>query len=212
MLSILIADDHTLFRRGLISLLDESGEFQVVGEASSGPEAVRLALERHPDVVLMDVHMPGGGGAAAVAQLRELLPNLPVIMLSVSDKDADLLDAIRAGARGYLLKNAESEELFDALRQVASGQVVLSPALAGVLFRHIAQDASALAKPEMPLSLRELEILRLVATGLTNREIAARLYLSENTVKTHLARILEKLNATSRSQAVEIARMRGWLT
>lgn len=205
---VLIADDHSLFRRGLISLLNETAEFTVVGEASSGPEAVRLAADLRPDVVLMDVHMPGGGGVDAVHSLRQTSPNLPVVMLTVSENDADLLKAIRAGARGYFLKNVESDELFAGLRRAAAGQAVLDSSLTGRLFGTI----SSLSGADSPLSLRETEILQLIAKGETNREIAGHLVVSENTVKTHVARILEKLGASSRSQAVALAKSHGWIT
>lgn len=209
---ILIADDHTLFRRGLVSLLNETGEFTIVAEANDGPEAVRLAERVAPDVVLMDVHMPGGGGLEAVGQLRALAPNIPVIMLTVSESDDDLLGAIRAGARGYFLKNAEADELYAGLRRAAAGEAVLDPTLIERLFNHVsAAGAQSPAGADTPLSFRETEILRLVAEGLTNREVAARLSVSENTIKTHLARIFEKLGTTSRSEAVASARARGWL-
>lgn len=207
---VLIADDHTLFRRGLVSLLNETGEFMVAGEAGNGPEAVQLAAALRPDVVLMDVHMPGGGGVEAVEQLSKTSPALPVIMLTVSDTDADLIGAIRAGAKGYFLKNAETEELYTALRKAVSGQAVLDPALTDRLFRHVAQTSSA--GEAAPLSFRETEILRLIAAGCTNREIAIRLSVSENTIKTHVARILEKLGTTNRTEAAALARQRGWLS
>jgi DNA-binding NarL/FixJ family response regulator len=206
---VLIADDHTLFRRGLVSLLIESGEFVVVGEASNGPEAVQLAEALRPDVVLMDVHMPGGGGVEAVERLSQVAPTVPVIMLTVSDTDADLVGAIRAGAKGYFLKNAETEELYTALRKAASGQVVLDPALTDRLFRHVAQTSQP--GEAAPLSFRETEILQLIADGCTNREIAQRLSVSENTVKTHVARIFEKLGTTHRAEAAALARQHGWL-
>jgi DNA-binding NarL/FixJ family response regulator len=207
---VLIADDHTLFRRGLVSLLNETGEFMVAGEAGNGPEAVQLAAALRPDVVLMDVHMPGGGGVGAVEQLSKTSPALPVIMLTVSDTDADLIGAIRAGAKGYFLKNAETEELYTALRKAVSGQAVLDPALTDRLFRHVAQTSSP--REAAPLSFRETEILRLIAAGCTNREIAIRLSVSENTIKTHVARILEKLGTTNRTEAAALARQRGWLS
>jgi DNA-binding NarL/FixJ family response regulator len=207
---VLIADDHTLFRRGLVSLLNETGEFVVAGEAGNGPEAVQLAAALGPDVVLMDVHMPGGGGVEAVEQLSKTSPSLPVIMLTVSDNDADLIGAIRAGARGYFLKNAETEELYAALRKAAAGQAVLDPALTDRLFRHVAQT-SPLGEAA-PLSFRETEILQLIAAGCTNREIAIRLSVSENTIKTHVARILEKLGTTNRTEAAALARQRRWLS
>ncbi len=190
----------------MTSLINETADFQVVGEVSSGPEAVRVALAQQPDLVLMDVHMPEGGGVEAVRQLREARPDLPVLMLTVSEKDGDLLEAIRAGARGYLLKNVDPEDLLKALRQAAVGQAVIDPALTERLFHHLQSSAA-----NSSLSLRETEILQLVAEGCTNREIATRLYVSENTVKTHIARILGKLDVTTRSQAVSLAHARGWL-
>ncbi|MEK7784357.1 MAG: response regulator transcription factor [Chloroflexota bacterium] len=211
MIRILIADDHTLFRRGLTSLLNETDEFKVVGEAGNGPEAVRLAAELRPDVVLMDIHMPGGGGVEAVKQLGETMPSLPVIMLTVSESDADLLNAIRAGARGYFLKNAESEELFTGIRLAPTGQSMLDPSLVGKLFQYLARSPATPVGADSPLSLRETEILRLIAGGRTNHEIAVQLSVSENTVKTHVARILEKLAITNRSEAVALARARGWI-
>jgi DNA-binding NarL/FixJ family response regulator len=203
---VLLADDHTLFRRGLASLLDESADFAVVGEAASGPEAVELADRLAADVVLLDVHMPGGGGVEAVAELIARRPDRPVLMLTVSERDEDLLAAIRAGARGYFLKNAEVEELFDAIRRVQAGEAVLDPDLTGRLFARLAG-----APAPSPLTLREGEILALMAAGRTNREIAAQLSVSENTIKTHVARILEKLEARTRSAAVARARREGWL-
>lgn len=208
---VLIADDHTLFRRGLASLLNETGEFQVVGEASSGPGAVRLVADLHPDVVLMDVHMPEGSGVDAVERLATVAPRVPVIMLTVSENDEDLLGAIRAGARGYFLKNAEAEDLFAAIREVSQGRAALDSSLTEVLFRHLAQASTLPPGTGSPLSLRELEILSLIAEGCTNREIAVRLTVSENTVKTHVSRILEKLGVANRSEAVLQARARGWL-
>jgi DNA-binding NarL/FixJ family response regulator len=209
---VLIADDHTLFRRGLMSLLSETSEFEVVGEASDGPEAVRLATALRPDVILMDVHMPGGGGVEAVERLHEHCPSLPVIMLTVSANDEDLLGAIRAGARGYLLKNAEAEELYAAIRQVLQGRAALDPTLTDTLFRHLTSAHQATAAIDMPLTLRELEVLQLMADGLTTREIADRLSVTKNTVKTHISRIFEKLATSSRSEAVTLARARGWLS
>ena len=208
LLRVVIADDHTLFRRGLASLINETQEFTVVGEASSGPEAVRLATDLRPDIVLMDVHMPGGGGVQALGQLREAIPNLPVIMLTVSENDADLIAAIRAGARGYFLKNVDTEELFDGLRQVLAGRAVVDPSLTQRLFQHVAE----ISTPDSPLSHRETEILQLIASGCTNHEIAAKLFVSQNTVKTHVAHILEKLDTTTRTDAVARAKSHGWIT
>jgi len=207
---ILVADDHTLFRRGLVSLLSEVNDFRVIGEATSGPQAVYMTQQSQPDILLMDVHMPGGDGVAAVKQLREMLPKIPVIMLTVSDSDADLFGAIHAGAKGYLLKNAEADELFSAIRRAAHGHAVLDVALTQRVFTRIEQNPTT--GNDAPLSAREIEILQLIANGCTNREIASQLVLSENTIKTHVAHILEKLNSPSRNEAVALARANGWVT
>ena len=207
---ILVTDDHTLFRRGLVSLLNEVADFSVIGEATSGPQAVQMAQQTQPDILLMDVHMPGGDGVDAVKQMHELLPKVPVIMLTVSENDADLFGAIHAGAKGYLLKNAEAEELFSAIRKAVHGHAVLDATLTQRVFAKIEQIPSP--NNYAPLSAREIEILQLIANGRTNREIAAQLVLSENTIKTHVARILEKLSITSRNEAVALARANGWVT
>lgn len=207
MIKVLIADDHTLFRRGLTSLLNETNEFAVVGEAGSGIEAVALAKRLTPDVVLMDIHMPGGDGLEATKQLHADLPALPILMLTVSENDSDLVKAIRAGARGYFLKNADTQDLLGSLRRVVTGQAVIDPSLTDALFQYVANPAAL----DTALSHRETEILKQVADGRTNREIASTLNVSENTIKTHIAHILEKLQVTSRTEAVALARARGWL-
>lgn len=206
MIKVLIADDHTLFRRGLTSLLNETNEFAVVGEAGSGIEAVAFAKRLAPDVVLMDIHMPDGG-VEATKQLHAELPALPVMMLTVSENDGDLIKAIRAGARGYFLKNADTQDLLNSLRRVVAGQAVIDPSLTDALFQHVANPAAH----DTALSHRETEILKQVADGRTNREIANTLNVSENTIKTHIAHILEKLQVASRTEAVALVRARGWL-
>ncbi len=195
---LLIADDHTLFRQGLARLLGAYDDLDVVDQAESGPEAVRLALAHHPDVVLLDVHMPGGSGLEAVGLIKQQM-NVPVIMLTVSDQDKDLLGALSAGADGYLLKNSEPEQLHEAIRQVAAGHGALSPEITAKVMRAAAREKR---QPEISLSDREGEIVALLASGATTAEIAAALTISTNTVKTHIQRMLRKLGASNRAEAV----------
>lgn len=196
---VLLADDHALFRRGMAELLAESPEVEVIGEASDGQGAVELAEELAPDVILMDVHMPTGGGVAAVRRLKSA-SQVRVLMLTVSDKDEDLLGAIEAGADGYLLKNAEPEELVSAIRHVAAGHGALSPEITGRVMRNAAVGGSK--ADESDLSPREREVLALLAEGLTTAQIAHKLVISSSTVKTHVHHILRKLGASNRPEAV----------
>lgn len=196
---ILLADDHALFRRGMAELLAESPEVKVIGEASDGQEAVELAEELAPDVVLMDVHMPTAGGVEAVRRLKAR-SQVRILMLTVSDKDEDLLGAIEAGADGYLLKNAEPGELVSAIRQVAAGHGALSPEITGKVMRSaVTRSGNA---DESDLSPREREVLSLLAEGLTTAQIAQELVISSSTVKTHVHHILGKLGAANRVEAV----------
>lgn len=207
-LSLLLVDDHALFRKGLAALLSEEADFRIVGQAASGPEAIQLSRKYHPDVILMDVNMPGGGGVEAVRTLKEEL-DVQILMLTVSDKDKDLTGALAAGANGYLLKNAEPEQLCTAIRQVAAGHGVLSPE---VTERVMQAAASARGQqPTAALSRREHEVLVQLAGGASTAEIAAVLFISENTVKTHVRHILRKLGATNRVEAVARAAQLGLL-
>lgn len=196
---VLVADDHALFRRGLVGLLSEQPDIEPVGEAHSGPEAVQLSRQLRPDVVLMDVHMPGGGGIEAVRALKQGA-GVHVLMLTISEKDDDLWGAIAAGADGYLLKSAEPDELCRAIRRVASGQGALSPEITATVMRAASQARSR--EPAIELSQREREVLAELAHGATTIEIARRLVISESTVKTHVRHILEKLGASNRAEAV----------
>jgi len=209
MQSCLIADDHALFRRGIQMVLDQEPDIQVVGEASDGTEAVTKAQELMPDVILMDVRMPGRSGIAATAEIKELVPHARILMLTTSDEESDLYDAIKAGASGYLLKEISIEEIADAIRSVWAGQSRISPQMASKLLNEFAaMSKRADDKPTMPaprLTARELEVLQLVAEGLNNREIGKRLFISENTVKNHIRNILEKLHLHSRMEAVVYA-------
>jgi DNA-binding NarL/FixJ family response regulator len=205
-LRVLIADDHALFRRGLEMVLDKEPDIDVVGEAHDGQEAVDRASELMPDVVLMDVRMPKRSGIEATQKIKELLPHVKILVLTNSDEEADLYDSIKAGASGYLLKEISSEEVADSIRSVIEGHSRISPAMASKLLSEFqamtkkVDDRQPLAPPR--LTDRELQVLRLVATGLGNRDIAQQLFISENTVKNHIRNILEKLQLHSRMEAV----------
>jgi DNA-binding NarL/FixJ family response regulator len=193
---VLIADDHEVVRQGLRTFLEIDPELEVVGEASDGREAVRLAHRVHPDVVLMDLLMPELDGIAATRLIRQELPDTEVMALTSVLEDASVVGAVRAGAIGYLLKDTKAQELRQAIKAAAAGQVQLSPEAAARLVREV----SAPDQPEV-LSERENDVLRLLARGFANKEIAARLLISEKTVKTHVSSILGKLGVQSRTQA-----------
>ena len=213
MIKVLVVDDHPIFRQGLISLLQQYPEFETVGQATNGEEAVVIASEVQPDVVVMDVCMPGGDGIAATTALQQALPNVKVIIVTVSDKDEDLFAAIKAGARGYLLKSVSLRELIDSIRLVAQGEAIISPTVAGKLLDEFKQTDRDQSGKELNggLSLREQEVLQLVAQGASNKEIADQLFISETTVKAHLRTILQKLHARNRAEAVALAATKGWL-
>jgi DNA-binding NarL/FixJ family response regulator len=194
---ILLADDHPVVREGLRGMLGAEPDLTVVGEASSGPRAEALCAELLPDIVLMDLRMPGGGGVESINRMR--LAGLPcrVIVLTTYETDGDILRAVEAGAAGYLLKDLTRSELADAIRAAARGETVLAPSVAARLVDQLR------AKPERPrLSVRETAVLRLVAEGCTNAEIGRRLFIGESTVKTHLLRVFGKLGVADRTAAV----------
>jgi DNA-binding NarL/FixJ family response regulator len=195
---IVLADDHTLFRDGVSSLLQAWGH-EVVGFASDGAEAVALVAERRPDLVLMDVRMPNMGGLEATRRIALAQPDVSIVMLTVSEDEDDLFRAIKAGARGYLLKNLESAQLRSMIDAVGRGEAAISPATAARIIGELARPPAAAAGPDR-LTEREIEVLQLVTAGLRNKEIAARLGISENTAKFHLKNILEKLHAESRTE------------
>lgn len=207
-ISILIADDHALFRRGLVELLREQPDFIVVGEASNGLEAMELNRQLNADVILMDVNMPGVNGVEALYAVKRT-SNSRVLMLTISTSDTDLLGAIRAGAEGYLLKSAEPEELCAAIRWISAGKNYLSQEVTTAVMQAAVQKQDN--QGQEILSARELEILSSMARGATNAEIATRLVISSNTVKTHVRKILGKLNASNRAEAVARALDQGLL-
>jgi DNA-binding NarL/FixJ family response regulator len=211
---ILLADDHALFRDGVASLLEAWGH-QVVAQAPDGESAVRLATELQPDLVLMDVAMPGGGGMDATRRIASAAPRVAIVMLTASEDIDDLFAAIKAGARGYLLKNLESTELRSMLEAVGRGEAAITPGIAARILSELARSERPAEEPATlgpdHLTERELDVLRLVVDGRRNKEIAADLGISENTVKFHLRNILDKLHAQSRSEVVARAVREGLL-
>lgn len=206
---LVVVDDHALFRRGLISLLGDMTDFEVVGEAGDGYEALGVIERAHPDILLLDVNMPHMDGIALVQELRRRKSSLRILMLTISQEDSDLIGAIRAGANGYILKNAEPEALHQALRNVAVGQGALSPEVVGPILHAVSH--SLVDAPAALLSERELEVLACLSEGLTTLQIASRLFISENTVKTHIRHILDKLESSNRTEAVGKATQLGLL-
>ncbi len=204
---VLVVDDQELFRRGLTMLLAVEPGLEVVGEAGDGAEGVTLAESAAPDVILLDVRMPKKSGIEACLAIKESVPSAKIIMLTVSDEEADLYEAVKSGASGYLLKDSSIEEVAQAIRVVADGQSLISPSMAIKLIDEFKQMSRPEREtgPALRLTERELDVLRLVAQGHSNKEIAARLFISENTVKNHVRNMLEKLQLHSRMEAVMYA-------
>jgi DNA-binding NarL/FixJ family response regulator len=204
---VLVVDDQELFRRGITMLLAAEDGIEVVGEAGDGVEGTQLAVSTMPDVVLLDVRMPKRTGIEACTQIKESVPSAKIIMLTVSDEEADLYEAVKSGASGYLLKDSSIEEVAQAVRVVADGQSLISPSMAVKLIDEFKQMSKPDREnvPGLRLTDRELEVLRLVAKGMNNREISKELFISENTVKNHVRNILEKLQLHSRMEAVMYA-------
>lgn len=209
----LIVDDHALFRRGLEIVLVTESDIEVVGQAGDGTEAVDKASEFLPDVVLMDVKMPRSSGIEACRAIKEAAPSAKIVILTMSDEEEDLFEAIRAGASGYLLKDIPLDEVAEAVRAVHGGQSLISPSMAGKLLAEFAtlarRDQEELPRevevPAPKLTDREMQVLKLVARGMNNRDIAKELFISDNTVKNHVRNILEKLQIHSRMEAVMVA-------
>jgi DNA-binding NarL/FixJ family response regulator len=203
---LLIVDNHTLFRQGLVSLLQSEPGLQVIGEAAGGEEALKLARELQPDVVLMDVKMPGMDGVEATRRLLEVMPHARVLMLTVSEEEENLFAAIQAGARGYILKNADADELLQAIERVHAGEAMLSPVMTFRLLQALRSGGAPIAYSELPLTSREQDVFQLLVQGASNRQIAESLMITENTVKTHVRNILEKLELHSRTEVAAYAR------
>jgi len=207
----MIVDDHALFRRGLEIVLVTEPDIEVVGEASDGTEAVRRAGEALPDVVLMDIRMPRSSGIEACRAIKDVAPSARIIILTMSDEEDDLFEAIKAGASGYLLKDIPLDEVAEAVRSVHGGQSLISPSMAGKLLTEFAtlarreDEEPPQQVPAPKLTDREMQVLKLVARGMNNRDIAKELFISDNTVKNHVRNILEKLQIHSRMEAVMIA-------
>jgi len=206
---LVVVDDHALFRRGLVGLLRDMPDFEVAAEASNGEQALAVLAQVQADIILLDLNMPVMDGLGVVEAVRRAGDKPRILMLTISQNDADLLAAIRAGADGYLLKNTEPEDLRRALLRVAQGQSVLSPEVTAPVLRALMQGENE--RPPSVLSEREMEILDLLALGQTTQQIASGLFLSENTIKTHVRHILEKLGAANRTEAVSKAMQLGIL-
>ncbi len=205
---IVVVDDHALFRRGLVGLLSEMENFKVVGEASDGEQALGVIAKQAPDVVLLDINMPGMSGIETLSALQKQGLKSQVLMLTISQQEEDLLGAIRAGAQGYLLKNAEPETLQNTIKQVVAGKSVLAPEVTAQVFRLVRNGQLGSSNV---LTGREVEVLQYLARGLTTSQTGTEMFISENTVKTHIRHILEKLEVSNRAEAVAKASQLGML-
>ena len=225
MIRILLADDHPIVREGLRAVLETQADFEVVAEAASGDEALRLALTLQPDILLLDLEMPILDGVETIRRLRQQQPAARVIVFTAFDNDERIIHAVQAGANGYLLKGAPREEIFKAIRITMEGGSLLQPVIASKLLRHMGHQPVAgspgsspqhLPTPHMPpyeaLTERELEVLNLLAQGMPNKEIASQLVISERTAKFHVSSIMGKLGATNRTEAVSLAAQKGLIT
>lgn len=209
---MLIADDHKLFRQGLISLMRTRGDLvEVVAEAETGEEAIQLVERHRPDIILMDIYMPQGDGLQATEQICRRFPGTAVVMLTSSENEEHLFRAMRMGAAGYLLKNLDADELFDLLARVTEGEVAMTRAMASRLLKGLAGARNKTIDDRESLTGREIEVLRLVARGYSNPQIASDLCITVNTVKSHLKNILTKLNLDNRTQVAAYAAQSGLL-
>lgn len=212
-IKIIVADDHKLFRQGLIGLMRAHDDLvEVIGEASSGQEAVQLARQLRPDVILMDIQMPNGDGLEATRQIRETLPEVAVVILTASELDEHLYEAVRLGAAGYLLKDLDAAELFELLAGVKHNEVVMTRAMASRLLKTMASPNDPDSRAKHNLTERELEVLHLLAQGASNPQIAEELVITINTVKSHISHILTKLHLENRTQAAAYAVQKGIIT
>lgn len=199
-IGLVVVDDHALFRRGLISLLEDMTEFQILGEASNGQDSLRIIENTHPDVVLLDINMPVMDGLQTLSAIRKTKPEQKVLMLTISQNDDDLIGAIVNGANGYVLKNTEPEVLRNTIMQVSQGNSVLSPEITSKVLHAVRNSQTDRSRGL--LSEREVEVLKCLARGQTTAQIATVLFISENTVKTHIRHILEKMEVNNRAEAV----------
>jgi DNA-binding NarL/FixJ family response regulator len=205
---VLVVDDHALFRKGVVSLLNPLEDMEVIGEAGDGQEALVKAQELSPDLILLDIQMEGWDGIETTRRIKAVMPDVKIVMLTISGKDEDLFEAIKGGAQGYLMKGIEPRELIELLRGVHHGEAPISRVSAAKIldeFTRISEKDTIDPHTKQTLSAREMEVLELVASGATNREIAQQLYIAENTVKNHLSSILTKLHVRSRAQAAAYA-------
>jgi two-component system NarL family response regulator len=217
MIKVLLVDDHHLFREGLARILQDSPGIEFVGSATNGEDAISLTKTHQPDVILMDVNMPGMGGLEATREIHAKFPDVRILMLTISEGEKDLFEAIRSGARGYLLKNSSTQGLLEAIRQVHSGEAPITPSMAVklldefVAIKPAASPSADILQEAQALTDREWQVLRLVARGMSNKEIGIELSISPLTVKTHLGSILEKLGFRSRVEAAAWAVRHGLL-
>ena len=211
---VLVADDHTLFREGIEALLATTEDCTVIGEAVDGNDTLQKTLELKPDVVLMDIHMPGANGIEATRSILQSEPRTAILMLTMLEDDASVFAAMQAGARGYVLKDAKHDELLQAIRAVASGQALFGPAIANRLMAYFqglaaSQEARKVEHPFHALTSRELEVLRMIAQGHNNNEIARKMVISPKTVRNHITSIFSKLQVAGRAQPIAQARQAG---
>ncbi|MFQ5883237.1 MAG: response regulator [Candidatus Methylomirabilales bacterium] len=207
----LLVDDHALFRDGLASLMADHADFEVVGEAGGGEEALEKARKLEPDLILMDIYMPGGDGLTATRRIKEEMPSIKIVVLTISEEDDKLFEAIKSGAQGYLLKKTRAQQFIEMLRGVSRGEAPISHSMAAKILAEFARQAprDSQSAPGVQLSPREGDVLELLTRGATNKEIASALGISENTVKNRLKSILEKLHLENRVQAVAYALEKG---
>ncbi len=210
--TVLLVDDHNLFREGLANILSDQDGIEVVGQAANGEEAINKARELLPDLILMDIKMPGMSGLAVTKLIKEEMPHTRIVMLTVSEDEDDLFEAIKSGAEGYLLKTIKSRDLIDMLKGVIQGEIALTKLMARKLWREFAQQTPQPQQPaayQTVLTRREMEVIRLLSEGISDKEIASRLIISVRTVKNHVHNILEKLQLQNRFQAASYALRKG---